>query len=472
MAETTILRRFGIDAPAPVATQYTYTGMRVPFEVQKRTVEMLTTESRAYVLSGMGVGKTACPIWAFDFLKMTKQATRMLVIAPLSTLDFTWMAEFTKIGSPLRATVLHGAREKRLKRLAEDFDVYIINHDGVKVIYDELQKRKDIDTIVIDELAVFRNANDRTKMVTKLCAGRKWVWGMTGSPTPNEPTDVFQQAKIVTPDRVPKYFTRFREDLMYKISQFKWVPRPNATESAFQVLQPAVRYTLEDVGELPGYISRVIDVPLGVKQSAVYDKIKRHCCDIINGHEISAANQGVLLNKLLQISLGYVYTNNKGVVALDNKPRVDALLDILEATNCPVLVFLPFKHALQGYAEHIRKHDKNWEVAVVSGDTPAGQRSIIFNDFQNNNRYKAIVAHPQCLAHGITLTSADTVVWVGPIASLEIYDQANARIRRTGQTKKQQFIHLQGTQVEKKMYRMVIDKQNVQKQLLQLFEDD
>jgi SNF2 family DNA or RNA helicase len=81
-------------------------------------------------------------------------------------------------------------------------------------------------------------------------------------------------------------------------------------------------------------------------------------------------------------------------------------------------------------------------------------------------------AHPQCLAHGLTLTAADTVVWFGPITSLEIYDQANARIRRVGQKQKQQFLHLQGTPTEKRLYSMLINKQNVQNQLLEMFRGD
>jgi SNF2 family DNA or RNA helicase len=233
-------------------------------------------------------------------------------------------------------------------------------------------------------------------------------------------------------------------------------------------MQPSVRFTLEDVGELPPYISRVIDVPLGPKQADVYEKIRKHALDIINGQEVSAANKGVALNKLLQISLGYVYTSTKGVVALDNQARIDAVLDIIDASDQPVIIFMPFKHAMQGYTEAIRK--AGYSVVNVSGDTPPAKRGAIFNDFQNLGKYKVLLAHPQCLAHSITLTASNIIVWVGPIASLEIYDQANARIRRTGQTRKQQFIHLQGTPAERRLYKMLIDKQDVQNNFLSLFE--
>ena len=115
---------------------------------------------------------------------------------------------------------------------------------------------------------------------------------------------------------------------------------------------------------------------------------------------------------------------------------------------------------------------EGYEHAVVDGDTPASERAQIFNLFQNTDKYRVLLAHPQCLAHGITLTAADTVIWFAPVMSLEIYDQANHRIRRVGQQHKQLILHLQSTPVERKIYRMLQTKQKVQDKLLKLFEED
>ena len=109
--------------------------------------------------------------------------------------------------------------------------------------------------------------------------------------------------------------------------------------------------------------------------------------------------------------------------------------------------------------------------AVVSGDTPAGKRSDIFHTFQNTDKYKVLLVHPACLAHGITLTAATTAIWVSPVLDLETFDQANARIRRVGQKHKQQIIMIQGTPVERRVYSMLRNKQRIQEQLLQLFEE-
>lgn len=472
LGSTIMLRNLGIDVPSPVTTYYDFPHPpdKPPFEVQLETVELLTENKRAYVLSGMGTGKTVCPLWAFDYLKSIGQANKMLVCCTLSTMTGTWGKEIFEFINNRKAAVVYGTREKRLAQLArQDVDIYIINHDGVKTIYEALTKRPDIDVLCLDELAVYRNNTDRTRLMQKIAATKTWVWGLTGAPTPHAPTDVFQQAKIITPHTVPKHFGRFRDELMVKITPFKYIPRHNANELAYAALQPSVRFALEDVTELPPYISRRIDVPMGPKQSKIYEEMRKHCFGMVGANTITAANAGAALNKLLQISLGYVYDQNGAVVQLDNTPRIDALMDILASRTGKVIVFSAFKHCLASLEAAMK--DEGYDVATVSGDTPAGKRGDIFHAFQNTAQYEIINAHPQCMAHGLTLTAADTIVWFGPITSLEIYQQANARIRRVGQKGKQQYLHLQSTKAEKRIYQLLIDTGNIQEELLGMFRE-
>ena len=243
---------------------------------------------------------------------------------------------------------------------------------------------------------------------------------MTGSPIPTSPTDAWAQARIVTPDRVPKYFSRFREDLMLKNGPFKWLPKADAVERAFAALQPSVRFTLDDVVELPDMIERYIDVEMGPQQDKIYKALAAQCYAAVQSHEITAANAGAVMMKLLQVSTGWVYSKTRDVVALDNNTRITALMDAIESTDRKVLVFAPFKHALAGISAALTS--EGYEHAVVDGDTPAQERARVFSLFQNTDKYRIILAHPQCLAHGITLTAADTVIWFAPVMSLEIYD--------------------------------------------------
>lgn len=468
--ETLVLRNLGYAVPAPVLTHYNWCGGN-PFDVQKKTVELLTTNPRAYVLNGMGTGKTKAALWASDYLRGNHALKRCLIVAPLSTLNFVWAREIFATVPHRSYAVLHGSRAKRLDLLAQPFDYYIINHDGLEIIIDEITKRTDIDTLIIDELAVYRNpTTDRTKMMRLLAPHKKWVWGLTGAPTPNEPTDVWAQIKIITPDRVPKFYKHFREVLMYRVSQYKWVPKNDAVNRAFDAMQPAVRYTLDDVTELPDVVERVIPVTLGPKQEKVYNAMRTQAVALIAMDIITAANAGAAMSKLLQISTGWVYSNKHNIVKLDNDDRLTTLVDYINSTDRKVLVFVPFRHALAGIADHLKS--KKIDSAVVSGATSMTERSTIFSTFQLTTKYKVIVAHPNTMAHGLTLTEADTVIWFAPITSLEIFDQANARIRRIGQKHKQQILMFAGSPVERAVYGMLRRKQSVQDKLLSLFAED
>ena len=466
---TRLLRNMGMPVPAPIITQYDWEGGK-PFEVQKATAAMLTTNQRAYVLNGMGTGKTKAALWSWKFLNKTGEANKALVVAPLSTLHFVWAREIIATISDMKVHVLHGSREKRLKLLDDtSADIYLINHDGLSIIAEALKKRKDIDTLILDELAAYRNGGaDRTKITRKVASRFKWVWGMTGSPTPNAPTDAWGQCSIVTPATTPEYYRHFRDAVMSKVTNFKYVPKREAVDIVHALMQPAVRFTLDDVVELPDLVERQVDVDLGKEQKRIYTALEQNASVGVAGGTITAVHAGAVLIKLLQVSCGWVYREDRSVVALDNKARLEALVEFIEAATHKVIVFVPFKHALAGIEKHLAT--TKLDVAPpISGDTSAGERSRIFGVFQNTDKYRVIIAHPQCMSHGVTLTAADTIIWFSPTSDLEIFDQANARIRRYGQRHKQQIIMFQTTKVEQHLYRRLRAKQKTQNLLLELF---
>lgn len=472
LQETVMLRNLGYDVPAPILSQYDFPhpAGQPPFMVQKLTAAMFSMHQRAYCLNGMGTGKTRSAIWAYDYLRGNGLAKRALVSSPLSTLEMVWRAEVFRTAPHLSVGILHNTdRNKRIRTLLEDHDIYVINPDGLPVLYDELVKRTDIDCWIIDELAEYRTPGTvRNKLARAMAKQKTWVWGMTGSPTPQAPTDAFGQCKIITPHTVPKYFGQFRDETMLKVSQFQFVAKKEASHTVYKAMQPSVRYTLEDVTELPPLIERTVDVAMGSKQTKVYEEIRKYAFSAVANHEISAVNAGAVLNKLLQASLGYVYSDKRGVVGLDNTVRLDALADAVNATDRKVLVFVPYTHALNGVYERLSGKE-GLECAMVDGSTPKRARDHIFNLFQNTSKFKVIAAHPKCMSHGLTLTAADTVIWFGPTTSLETFEQANARVRRVGQKFKQLVLMLQGSPAEKKMYARLRAKQSIQDNILDLF---
>lgn len=466
---TRLARNFGYIVPAPILKHYKWPTKPKPFRTQKITAALLTMHRRAYVLSEMGTGKTRAALFASDFLREDSIGP-ILVIAPLSTLSQVWDREVFQHFNHLSTAVLHGTKKVRLKNLAEDRDVYIINHDGVGVIVKELAQKK-FGVVIIDEIACLRNARtDRWKNIAHVVQGVPYVWGMTGAPTPNEPVDAWGQAKLLTPGRVPKWRKEFQRKTMTQITQFKWIPKPDANDYVFELLQPAVRYRRDDCMELPpvSYQTHVIELSKHIKDT--YTNLIKKLTLAFKKGSVTALNEGVLFTKLLQISCGWVYTDDKGVIALDNRKRVEELLEIIEQSLGKVIVFACFKHAATELHKRLLK--AGVDCSLVTGQTPKRRRDDIFGSFQNSSSPRVLVAHPQCMSHGLNLTQANTIVWFTPTTSAETYEQANARITRPGQDKKSLIIHLTGTPIEGKIYKRLQQKVKVQGALLDMFDDN
>jgi SNF2 family DNA or RNA helicase len=334
--------------------------------------------------------------------------------------------------------------------------------------------------LVLDELAVYRNKSNRAKLMQEFAQRFTWITGMTGRPMPNQVTDVWGQAKIITPYRIPKFFTHAKTQLMRQVDQFLWVPKEGAVETAYSWLQPSVRYSLDDVMELPQAIYRTINVELTPVQVEKYRELSTEYAIMVEQQQVTAANAAVLLGKLLQLGAGYVYTSpidgsldddgNKGrYVKIDASPREQMLLEIIDQAAQKLIVFAPWVHVIKNLSALMTNRKDPIEHAVVMGKTTHRER--IFGDFQNTSRYKLLLAHPQVMAHGLNLVAATCIVWYAPLPNLEIYEQACARILRPGQVHKTQFLHLQATPVEKHVYSLLRRKARLQDAFLTLLKD-
>ena len=475
--ETRVLRNLGFDVPDPMPIHYQYprvNGRFDPFDVQRTTASFLSMNNRAFCLSGMGSGKTNSALWAFDYLKSVKQAKRMLVVCPLSTMERTWGDAVFGTFPHLDAVVLYGSRERRLKLLKQDADVYIINIDGISIIAKELAKRHDINVICIDELAMVRNAQtDRWKILNEICNKQtpRRVWGMTGSPTPNSPTDAWAQCRLITPDNpdVPRYFGRFKDSVMRQLTPFKWVARPTANDIVFSCMQPAIRYSVDDCVELPEQIVLTRDVELTKEQDKAYKDMMTRLATELSGGQVLAVNEAVKANKLIQIAIGCVYGTNGENIIIPSKPRLDLVKEIIEESEGKVIVFVPLTGALHAIGDELKK---DFTVEIVNGETSKSERDRIFGEFQTQVEPRVILANAQTMSHGLTLTAATTIVWYAPVHSNDTYDQACARVRRPGQTKKTVIVHIAGTAMERTIYKRLAAKQSMQGILLDMVKEN
>ena len=464
---TRLARNLGFHVPSPIRVRYDWCG-DTPFEAQEVTASLMVQNPRAFILSEIGTGKTRAALYALDFLLREGVIKHALVTAPLSTLSQVWDKEIFKYFPHLTTRVLHGSRQERKKLLAEPADIYIINHDGVETILQDLCS-KNFGALVIDELSYFRNGTtDRWKSMNKMTTGIPYIWGLTGSPTPNEPSDAYSQIKLLRPEAVPKYFKHFKDLTMTQVSNFRWVAKPTALETVYAAMQPGVRYLRKEIAELPETCYRTVDCPLTPEQARVYKQLYDKSFHAFQQGQVTALNEGVLMSKLLQVAAGWVYTTDKKVVPLDNSTRTDALLEVLEEADGKVIVFVTYISAVAELVTLLT--NKGIGCETVTGETALTERNRIFGAFQSPGGPRVLVAHPGCMSHGLTLTEANTVVWFIPPTSLETYEQANGRITRPGQTRKTLIVHLCGSAVERKLYQNLQKKAHIQGTLLAMFE--
>jgi SNF2 family DNA or RNA helicase len=466
--EVKVLRNLGFDAPSPILHYYKWLGRYTPYDHQKQTAAFLTVNQRGLVLNEIGTGKTQSALWAADYLLKTKQIKKVLIISPLSTLERVWgdaiFTEFTH----RKFITLHGSSEKRKKLLGKEAEFYIINHDGFGIITELINDMFDL--VIVDEAAVLRNPSTQRfkvfrRFMDKNPAIRLWL--MTGTPTPNDPTDAWALAKLVNSPNINKTFTAFREQVMMKIGQWKYVPRPESLEIVRNVLHPAVRYTRDECFDLPETVVQYRKVDLTTEQKMHYQKMLRHLITEAAQGEITAGNEAVKMQKLIQIACGVVYSDDGQNVYLDCSPRVNLVKEVIEQAGEKVIVFVPLTGTLHMLEKELSKH---WTVGVINGEVPASQRNIIFQGFQHERDPQVLIAHPGTMAHGLTLTAASTIIWYGPINSNEMYVQANGRIERIGKRHVSNLIHIESTDLEHMMYERLNNKQKLQGLLLDLIK--
>lgn len=469
--EVTILRNLGINAPSPIMYYYKWAGMYEPYQHQKITSAFLTMNRRGLVLNEIGTGKTQSALWAADYLMESKTIQRCLIVSPLSTLERVWDDAIFMNFPHRKSVILHGTASKRIKLLQTNADFFIVNHDGFNIIADTA---KDIfDLLIVDEAAVYRTPSTKRFRIL-----RKWIehhpdmrlWLMTGTPTPNEPTDAWALSKLVGSPYVTKTYTAFKELVMMKVGQWRWLPRPESIDIVKKTLQPAIRYARDECFDLPPTVYQTRKADLTPEQNKHYKAmLKTFVTELSTEGTITAVNEAVKMQKLIQIACGVAYGDDGRHIELACTPRVNLVKEIIEEVGNKVIIFVPLTGTLKMLDKELSKH---WSVDIVNGEVSSSKRSTIFNNFQNAVDPHVLIAHPATMAHGLTLTAADTIVWYGPITSNEQYVQANGRIERIGKKYSSNVIHIESTDLEYKMYERLRKKQRLQGLLLDLIQTE
>ena len=468
--EARVLRNLAIkNVPSPIIGQYKWEGVYKPFEHQKDTSSFLTLNPRAFCLNEQGTGKTGSVIWAADYLMKIGRIKRVLVICPLSIMDSAWRADLFKFAMHRQVDIAYGNKEKRVRIIRSNTEFVIINYDGVEIVQEEIVAGG-FDLIVIDEANAYKNAQTtRWKTLNKILKPETWLWMLTGTPAAQSPVDAYGLAKLVNPTGVPRFYSAFKDMVMYKVSQFRWVVRPNADQIVFEALQPAIRYTKEECLDLPEqtYVTR--EVELTPQQKKYYELLRKQLVVSTAGEQITSVNAAVGMSKLLQISCGAVYSDSGETLEFDIKNRYNVLREVIDETKQKILIFVPFKNTIQILHDKLELDGFNTE--IINGDVPHNKRTEIFKNFQEKPDPRILIIQPLAAAHGVTLTAADTIVWWGPTPSLETYAQANARAHRAGQKHPVTVVKLQGSNAERHIYKMLDNRITDHVKLVELYKN-
>lgn len=395
---------------------------------QNYAKEFIITHPECALLLDMGLGKTVITLTAlsellFDYFEISK----VLVIAPLRVAEDTWSSECEKWDhiNELKISKVLGSAEKRKAALRKNADIYIINRENVEWLIKNSSFQYDL--IVVDELSSFKsNQSKRFKALRKARPAVKRIIGLTGTPASNGLMDLWSELNLLDMgERLGRFIGGYREryfmpDKRNRDVVFSYKPREGAEDAIYKKIDDiCISMKAVDYLDMPECIFNTLEVQLSENERKLYEQLERDMMLPFSGGDIDAVNAALLTNKLLQLSNGAVYDENKNVIFIHDR-KLDALEDLVEAANGkPVLIFYAFKHDKDRIMERFGAR-----VIDTSKD---------IKDW-NGGKITVAIVHPASAGHGLNLQmGGSTAIWFGLTWSLELYNQANARLWRQGQ---------------------------------------
>ncbi|MGK9252380.1 SNF2-related protein [Paenibacillus humicus] len=426
-----------------------------PHQYQAFATERILETPALPLFLEMGLGKTVITLTALDELLFDRfEAKKILVIAPLRVAEDTWSRESQKWDhlKHLRISKILGDRKQRERALKAEADLFIINRENVPWLVGMTGNKWPFDTVVIDELSSFKSASSqRFRALRRVRPLMRRVIGLTGTPAPNGLMDLWAQMYLIDRgERLGTTITGYRDRYFTPGAKeghvvYEWKQKKESEERVYEAISDiAVSMKAEDWLDMPERVDRIVPVTMDLKSRKQYEKLEEDLLLPLVGGDIVANTAAVLSNKLLQLANGAAYDEDRGVQHIHDG-KLDALEDIVEAANGhPVLVFYAYKHDL----ERIKKRFKQTKTLRKGAD---GSKDIA--DW-NAGKLELLAVHPASAGHGLNLQDGGSIiVWFGLNWSLELYQQANARLYRQGQQRSVIIHHLvtQGTMDEEVM---------------------
>ncbi len=412
----------------------------IPHNYQSYCIKRIIEDEAVGLFLGMGLGKTSITLTAVNDLKYNRFAIqRCLVIAPKKVAEATWSTEASKWDhlKHLRISKILGTETKRLRAVNTPADIYIINRENVPWLVDHFRNDWKFDMVVIDELSSFKNHQaKRFKCLAWVRPHIRKIVGLTGTPAPNGMMDLWAQIYLLdNGKRLGKSITAYRNAYFRQNTHggnFTTYEQIDGSAKAIrdQISDICVSMKAEDYIQLPERVDITVPVTLEDAARKKYEKFERDMFLQIDEDQLDAATAAVLSNKLLQMCNGAVYGEN-GIVEIHDS-KIEAFMELVEAAQGqPMLVFYNFRHDLS----RLRKALEKTKLSVGELNSEDDIRNW------NEGKINVLLAHPASAAYGLNLQEGGShVVWFGLNWSLELYQQANARLYRQGQ-KNRVFVH-------------------------------
>lgn len=436
----------------------------IPHDYQTRAKDFILEHPKAGMLLEMGLGKTVITLTAIDVLiNELFEVDRVLVIAPKRVAEDTWTREHAKWDHlrHLRVSKVLGSPEQRRRALAVDADIYVIGRDNVVWLVEQCRQSWPFDMVVIDELSSFKNPQaKRFRALKKVIPKTSRVVGLTGTPSANGLMDLWAEIYLLDRgERLGHTLGAYREKYFRPGARngyvvFKWEPLRGSREKIEAAISDiCISMSADDYLTLPKRIDNLIPVKLSPQEMKQYKTMEAEQLLHIDDEDVVALNAAAVMTKLLQIANGSVYSHEGNVVRLHDA-KLEALLEIIDTTDSPVLIFYSYKHDLAAI-----------KAAIPGARTLDGPEDIAE---WNAGRVQVLLAHPASVGYGLNLQEGGhVIVWYGLTWSLELYQQANARLYRQGQDKPVIIHHLiaEGT-VDEQVMRALQEKDMSQAALM------
>ena len=405
-------------------------------EYQRKAIAFIKEKKRCFLCIDMGLGKTVSALTAIKDLSDSFAVSKVLVVSPLRVATSVWPKEPSNWQhlKDMRVSVVTGSERQRLAALQADADIYSINRENVVWLVEHFKKKWPFDCVVIDESSSFKNPSaKRFRALKRVLPFTEYMVLLTGTPSPNSLLDLWPQCYLVDYGMalgrtVTGYKQRFFEqDYM----GYNYTIREGAADQVHNLIRPfTLSMSAKDYLELPECINLIEKVQLPKRTLADYAEFEKELLLEIDDDEIEAINAAALANKLLQWCNGAIYTDEHKNWKELHTAKLDALAEIIECNDEPILVAYNYKTDLA------RLRERFPDAVALDKDPETIER-------WNRGEIKLLLAHPASAGHGLNLQKGGSLaVWFGLNWSLELYQQFNKRLDRQGQQKPVRIIHL------------------------------